>query len=136
MRRTGRPLAKDVLEKYMNLFDAMAGEYQVLPPDRAYVMDPATNQPQLDEQGKKIPIKPNADQEMFDKCADYVITCAKELAPYQTPTFRAVAIMAPGQMGQDKDNTPRLVGRIEHVIIDARPEDFADRDAKDISSIN
>ncbi len=110
-RAKGKPLAKEILEKYMLLFHGMAAAYQPLPPDRAWVLNPETGQPMLDDKGKKIPVKPFADDAMFWTCSQHAIACAKELAKYQSPQFRSV------QVSGNPEAPVEYVNRIERVIV-------------------
>lgn len=76
-RNAGKRLAKDVLEEFMLLFAGMAATHQPLPP------------------GMPVPVNRQPDEAKFEKWARLAGWFASELAPYQSPTFKAVAIMAP-----------------------------------------
>jgi hypothetical protein len=72
----GKKLAKEVLEEFMFTFAGMAAYYQPLP----------------DNQPAPIGRKPN--EAKFEKWARLACDQAKELAKYQSPTFRAVQVTA------------------------------------------
>jgi hypothetical protein len=59
----------------MLLFAGMAAHFQNAPPGAAP--------------------NPHADEDKFWKCSEAAIDCAAKLAPYQSPTFKAVAVMSP-----------------------------------------
>ena len=69
------PLGKEVLEQYMVAFDALAQHY------------------------RPIPESPNSDEAKFTKFATATCDCARALAPYQSPTYRAVMLSSPRQEG-------------------------------------
>ena len=73
---TGRKLAKEVLDEFMHLFAGMAASTQPLPP------------------GMPVPPGRVPDEAKFEKYARLAIQCAKDLAPYQSPTFRAIQVIA------------------------------------------
>jgi hypothetical protein len=68
-------LGKEVLERYMIMFDALAQHY------------------------RPIPESPHSDEGKFTKYATATCDCAKALAPYQSPTYRAVLVSSPQQEG-------------------------------------
>lgn len=70
----GKKLAKDILDDFMQLFAGMAAAYQPLPPNV------------VASEGRK------PDEAKFVKYGRLAIECAKELAQYQSPTFRAVVV--------------------------------------------
>jgi hypothetical protein len=72
-RTAGRKLAKEVLEDFMLRFVEMAERYKPTPREA--------------EQ-----LNPHADEDKFWKYADAATDCAHKLAPYQSPTYRAVAV--------------------------------------------
>lgn len=79
--KQGKKLAKEVLEEFMFLTAGMAAVYQPLPPGT--VEAPAGRAPNRDE---------------FWKCVEMVHAFGKELAKYQSPTFKAIAVhVAPNQ---------------------------------------
>ena len=72
-RVAGKKLAKEVLEEFMFLFAGMAAHYQPTPPH-------------LPQQNV------NASETKFLQYAELAVTAAKSLAPYQSPTFKAVQV--------------------------------------------
>src|SRR5258708_6920948 len=76
-KTTGRPLAKDVLSDFTEIFKSMAVRYQPL----------AGNQ--------------NADEARFEKGARLAVDCAARTAPFQSPTFRAVTVAPAEAPGDD-----------------------------------
>ena len=78
----GRKLAKEVLDEFMHLFAGMAAAYQPLPPGT------------IEQEGRE------PDEAKFEKWARLAIQCAKELAAFQSPTFRAIAIASGGGDGE------------------------------------
>jgi hypothetical protein len=74
-KAAGRKLAKEVLEDFMIVTAGMAAHFQPTPAGS--------------------PRNPYADEAKFWKCAEAAIDCAHKLAPYQSPTLRAVTVMAP-----------------------------------------
>jgi hypothetical protein len=64
-------LGKETLEKFMTLFDDLAEHY------------------------RPFPENPRADEGKFTKFATAACECAKALAPYQSPTYRAIVIEQP-----------------------------------------
>jgi hypothetical protein len=95
-----RKLARDVLEDFMLTFAGMATHYQPRPPGE---------QP-----------NPHADEEQFWKFAKFAIHCAAVLAPYQSPTFRA--IVAPPPPEPERCETDKRFGLGEQ----GRPVDPAE----------
>lgn len=77
-RVAGKKLAKEVLEEFMFLFAGMAATYQPLPPG---TITPPGHEP---------------DPAKFNEYARLTVHCASKLAPYQSPTFAAIAISTPG----------------------------------------
>lgn len=73
-RADGKKLAVDVLEDFMNLFAGMAAHHQPLPP----------------QQGRN----PNEDRVLFMEYSGRAIDCASQLAGYQSPKFKAIAVAA------------------------------------------
>lgn len=67
-RVAGRKLGKDILDDFANLFYSMAAKFQANLPN---------------------------DEDKFLRYAGLAVDCAHKLAPFQSPTFRAVAIVAP-----------------------------------------
>lgn len=76
-KESGRKLAKEVLEEFMHVFAGMAAAHQPLPPGAV-------------AQSGYTP-----DVEKFEAYSARAIECAKALAPYQSPTFRAVITSPP-----------------------------------------
>jgi hypothetical protein len=64
-------LGKEVLEQYMVMFDALAQHY------------------------RPIPKSPHSDEAKFTKFSTAACECAKALAPYQSPTYRAIVVEQP-----------------------------------------
>lgn len=73
--KSGRKLAREVLDEFMHLTAGMAAFYQPAPPN--------------------APPNQNANEDKFWRCVDATHAFAKALAPYQSPTFKAIAMMAP-----------------------------------------
>ena len=83
----GIPLAKEVLEEFMFLFADIARE------------------------AKPAPAKPGhktKSTEIFDKYARLAVDCASKLAPYQSPTFRAIVVSPPPEQPKKGDNVRRF----------------------------
>lgn len=76
-RDTGKKLAKDVLDEFMMLFAGMAAHHQPIPP------------------GQPIPAGRVPDEDKFEKWARLAVETAADLAKYQSPTFRAIAVSMP-----------------------------------------
>mgnify|MGYP000735891981 CR=1 FL=1 len=74
---SGRKLGKEVLADFMDVFAALATYHQPLP------------------DGMTVPQGRKPDEAKFEKYARLAIQAAKDLAPYQSPTFRAIQIAAP-----------------------------------------
>lgn len=70
---SGKKLAKEVLDDFMQLFAGMAAHYQPTPPSA-----PRQNA--------------NQNPAEFEKWALHAVDAARMLAPYQSPTFRAVVV--------------------------------------------
>jgi hypothetical protein len=64
-------LGKETLEKFMTLFDDLAEHYRPMPEN------------------------PRADESKFTKYATAACDCARALAPYQSPTYRAIVVSSP-----------------------------------------
>ena len=73
----GKKLAKEVLDDFMNLFAGMAAVYQPLAP--GHIARPGTA----------------PDEAKFEKYARLTVETARALAPFQSPTFRAIVIAPP-----------------------------------------
>lgn len=76
-RGQGKKLGKEVLEEFMHLFAGMAAQYQPLP------------------EGMPIPPGRNPDEEKFLGYAKLAVDTAKALADFQSPKFKAIAVVAP-----------------------------------------
>jgi len=98
---TGRKLAKEVLDEFMHLFAGMAASTQPLPP------------------GMPVPSGRAPDEAKFEKYARLAIQCAKDLAAYQSPTFRAIAVTSDVA---DKGGAIRFVVENAPVMIEAVAE--------------
>jgi hypothetical protein len=61
----GGKLGREVLAQYMNTFDELAEQYR------------------------------KADEAKFRQYAELAVACAKALAPYQSPTYRAIVMTSP-----------------------------------------
>jgi hypothetical protein len=90
-KMSGKKLAKEVLEDFMLLFAGMAGDFQTTPPGAAP--------------------NPRADEDKFWKFAQAAIDCAHKLAPYQSPTFRAV-VVAPSLDANQSERRIRFTVKI------------------------
>jgi hypothetical protein len=88
VKASGKKLAKEVLEDFMLFFAKMAADFQT---------SPAGASP-----------NPQADEGKFWKYAQAAVDCAHKLAPFQSPTFRAVTV-APSP----EPNQPQKVMRIK-----------------------
>jgi hypothetical protein len=78
---SGKKLAKEVIEDLMNTFVDLAAYYRPVMPGQ-----PETNR--------------HADKDEFEKHAIHAFEMAKALAPYQSPTFRAVMVAPPPSQDQ------------------------------------
>lgn len=86
-RRGEKELAKDVLERMMKLAEGAAG------------VNRPTTQSDINE-GKQT--NPDGDWNRFGEWFDRTAYCAKELAKYQSPTFKAIAV----HVVPDQTNVP------------------------------
>jgi hypothetical protein len=73
-KANAKPLAREVLDQFMQLFAGMAAHHQPMPA------------------GQMAPPDRNPDETKFEKWARLAVQCAKDLAPYQSPTFRAIVV--------------------------------------------
>lgn len=87
---SGKKLAKEVLDDFMHLFAGMAAHHQPIP------------------KGQPIPPGRDPDRAMFEKYAQMAVSCAADLAKYQSPTFKAVQIV----------DQPQVVERPSAQVID------------------
>ena len=72
-RTMGKKLAKEVLEDFMLHFADIAEQYRPTPPEAEHQ-------------------NPHSDEARFNKYAAIAMECARSLAPYQSPTFKAIQI--------------------------------------------
>ena len=72
-RAAGRKLANEVLDEFMQLFAGMAAYYQPHPTKKTGHEDPA----------------------QFKEFARLTVETAKALAPFQSPTYKAIEVRAP-----------------------------------------
>jgi len=85
----GKKLAKDVLEEIMHRMAEMAARLQPsLPGD---------------------PPNPHADEAKFWKCTEAAIHCASKLAPFQSPTLRAIDVAAPSPIERPLLNQAEVI---------------------------
>lgn len=89
----GKRLAKDVLEEFMFLFGGMAAYYQPLPP------------------GQPIPVDRKPDEAAFERWARLTVETAHKLAPFQSPTFKAVLVQSGPPLGHG-DKAKQLEGKV------------------------
>jgi hypothetical protein len=88
-RETGHDLAKTVLDKYMMFFVKYSMKFK----------------PSLDGEDEN----PSQNIDEFYKWAGVAIDCASKLAPYQSPTFKAVVVApAPEPSGKVTEVTLRI----------------------------
>lgn len=78
-----KPLAKEVLDTFMHLFAGMAAKHQPLP------------------DGSVIPSNRKPNPVQFEKWARLAVETATKLAPYQSPTFKAIMIAPPPDPGSN-----------------------------------
>lgn len=71
---SGRKLGKELLDDFAHLFAGMAAAYQPAPPGQ--------------------PPRPNQNEEKFLTYGKLAVETAKDLAKFQSPTFRAIALSA------------------------------------------
>lgn len=91
--RTGKKrLAKEVLEDFMHLFAGMAAHYQPHPPTQAK--------------------NENENPGLFEKYARLAVDAADRLAPFQSPTFRSVTVLAPPEVPPQTAPQPGAVARL------------------------
>jgi len=105
-KTAGKKLAKEVLEDFMLLFTGMAAGFQIAPPGAS---------PNL-----------QGDEGKFWKYAQAAVDCAHKLAPYQSPTFRAV-VVAPGPKEK--------IMRIKLKIFDHDGREVNDGDGREMSEL-
>lgn len=121
-RKPGRKLAREVLDEFMHLFMGLAAQHQPLP------------------QGVVDPTGAQRDEDKFVRYAGMAREFARDLAKYQSPTFKAVAFLnetrfpgageggdqvpAPSVPGQAQELTPSQAYRLlrDANVIDIDPE--------------
>lgn len=91
LREQGKPLAKDALGLFLEIFMGRAAYYQ----PRPKIDDPKVDQNKF------------ANEEKFEKWARLSVDCAKALAPFQSPTYRAI-VVAPPPPTQSENQTRRF----------------------------
>jgi hypothetical protein len=84
-RTMGKKLAKEVLEDFMLHFADIAEQYRPTPPEAEHQ-------------------NPHSDEARFNKYAAIAMECARSLAPYQSPTFKAVQIAPAPERGRFIDD--------------------------------
>jgi hypothetical protein len=92
-RRPDKKLGKEVLDDFMHLFAGLAAYHQPVPKN---MTAPADREP---DEGK------------FKEYAGFAIKCASELANYQSPKFKAVAISieaGPGAIAPSNGEAPGM----------------------------
>jgi hypothetical protein len=86
-REQGHELAVEVMERYMREFEDGAAHFRPVAEEEVAA-------------GKKP--NPNGDWAKYGEWAERVVACAKELAKYQSPQLRAIAIAPAPQPDDDK----------------------------------
>lgn len=76
-KSSGRKLAKEYLQEFLPVLAGMAAHYQPLPT------------------GMPIPEGRAPNEAKFEKWFGYVLETASKLAPYESPTFRAIVVAPP-----------------------------------------
>lgn len=92
-RSAGVKLAKDVLEQFMMIFAGQAAKHQPL------------------KEGVPVPEGRLPNEVKFLEYAKLAVGCARDLAPYQSPTYRAI-VVAPAPTANPADNSKRFTLRI------------------------
>ena len=90
---TGEKLAKEYLNDFLKLFAGMAAYYQPTLPGMAQ-----QNQ--------------NGDEGKFERWADKAMYAAKELAKYQSPQYRAIAVTTQPGIGMPGDGARAVGGNV------------------------
>jgi hypothetical protein len=85
-RRNRKKLAKDILEDFTMLFAGMAAAYQPYP---------GSHIEKRNGQETTVNDNPNMNEGQFVKYASLAVDAANKLAPFQSPTYRAIQIAAP-----------------------------------------
>jgi hypothetical protein len=99
-KAAGKKLAKEVLEDFMLLFAGMAAHFQPAPPGAAP--------------------NPDAVEDKFWRCSEIAIDCAAKLAPYQSPTFKAVAVAPQPSAPSPLDLERGKISQVEDPVALAR----------------
>jgi hypothetical protein len=84
----------------MLLFAGMAAHFQPAPPSAAP--------------------NPHTDEDTFWKCSEAAIDCAAKLAPYQSPTFKAVAVVPPPPVPTSSELERGEITRLDDPVALAR----------------
>lgn len=99
-RETGKKLAKDVLDEFMMLFAGMAAHHQPIP------------------EGQPIPAGRQPNEDKFEKWARLAVETAADLAKYQSPTYRAIAVTLPPALPAVPEQKT-IEGKVVDLPIDA-----------------
>jgi hypothetical protein len=99
---SGEKLAKEILNDFMQLFAGMAASVQPLPPGT-----------------KRPPGRGKPSVRAFEKWARLAVETATQLAKYQSPTFRAIAVSTPGGPVQSGNDAKLIEGKV--VVLDSDP---------------
>jgi hypothetical protein len=92
-RVNGVPLAKEVLDQFMQLFAGLAANFQPWPESRG--------------------VNPNYNENSFRFYAEAAVNTAHKLAPFQSPTFKAVQISAPPDLQpRSGDDAREVKGKV------------------------
>lgn len=102
-RQQNRELAKDVLERLMRIAEGAASLHK--PPTGAEIAKAM-------DRGQQ---PPTGDWGLFGEWFDRAVFCAKSLAPFQSPTFKAIAVMAPAPL-EPREPVEATVTRIDDPI--------------------
>lgn len=86
-RAAGKKLGKDILDDFAQLFAGMAAAYQPMPP------------------GVAIPPGRQPDETKFKEYAELAVYTAYKLAEFQSPKFKAIAVVMSGS-DQQQDRGP------------------------------
>jgi hypothetical protein len=112
-KANGRRLGKEVLDHYMHVFAEIADSER-----SAALSDKPENSPEHESR--------------FERFARYAVDCAHKLAPYQSPTFKAI-VVAPAEQASDiTDMTVELFER-ELPMIEDQSADAANANVVDLS---
>jgi len=114
---TPKELAIDVLDRMMKVAENGASLHKPLDPGLPLDEAQRIENELAAQQGRRPRVVSAGNWGLFGEWFDRAVQCAKELAKYQSPTFRAIAVT--GDV-QDKGGTVRFL--VEHappLIIDA-----------------